>query len=598
MHRLVPALEQARASRSRKVKVQAIADALRRIAEAGDDDDLATAARLVSGAILPDRDAAVLGVGWALVASAACEALGLAAADLRSRTASLGDLGDAVGALAATDPRASARTGLTIADVRELARSLAATTERTAKATLLESAYASARPDQAKYLTKALLGELRIGAREGTVEDAIASAFERDPKAVHEAAVLCPDAGDLAVLARHDELARAVFGVGSPIAFMLASPIEVVKAPLDAGRTAWEDKLDGIRVQAHARPGLVMLFARGGGDVSAVFPEVARVLGRVSRPVVLDGELLAVTPELRPRPFQALQARLNRVAPDDALLAATPVALFAFDMLYDGEPILSLPWSERRARLDAFFADGSLAPVAQGTPAHRFEETPPLQEQIDAAYADARGRGHEGIVLKACDAPYEAGRRGSAWRKVKRALGTLDVVITRAERGHGKRAGVLSDYTFAVWDEVPGARTLVDIGKAYSGLTDAEIAGLTQELEARTLERRGGQLFVEPTIVLEVAFDGLQPSTRHASGFALRFPRIARIRSDKRPADADTLATARALYEAQLASGHREDIRAEPAPTHKARTRGAPTKAPKSGDVRARQLGLFEVKDK
>jgi len=593
MHRLTPALEEARGSRSRKVKVRAIAGALRAIADDGDDDDLATAARLVAGGILPTRDGAVLGVGWALVAAAACEALGIAAGDLRSRAASLGDVGDAVGELAAAAPDATTRVGLTIADVRELARALAATTDRAAKATLLQNAYALARPDQAKYLTKALLGELRIGVREGTVEDAIAAAFERDPKAVHEAAVVTPDAGDLALLARHDELSSAAFVVGSPIAFMLASPIEVVKAPIDVGRTAWEDKLDGIRVQAHAKPGVVRLFARGGGDVTAVFPEVARALGRVSRPVVLDGELLAVTPDLGPRPFQALQARLNRVAPDDALLAATPVGLFAFDMLYDGESILTLPWTDRRARLDAFFAEAALAPVAQGTVTRRLDDARPLDEQVDAAYAEARARGHEGIVLKACDAPYEAGRRGSAWRKVKRALATLDVVITRAERGHGKRAQVLSDYTFAVWNEDAGERTLVDIGKAYSGLTDVEIAELTKELEARTLERRGGQLFVAPSIVLEVGFDGIQSSTRHASGFALRFPRIVRIRTDKRPDEADTLATARALFEAQLASGHREDAPAAPAKRGGGAKQG---KAGKGREVSPRQLGLFDEK--
>jgi DNA ligase-1 len=179
----------------------------------------------------------------------------------------------------------------------------------------------------------------------------------------------------------------------------------------------------------------------------------------------------------------------------------------------------------------------------------------PVDPQLDDAFTAARARGNEGVMLKRVDAPYEAGKRGAAWRKVKRAFATLDVVITRAERGHGKRAGVLSDYTFAVWK---GER-LVEIGKAYSGLTDLEIDDLTGRLEALTIAREAHFQRIEPRIVLEVAFDGLQRSTRHDSGFALRFPRIARIRDDKQPGQADTLATVSALWQAQLDSGHREE---------------------------------------
>jgi len=322
--------------------------------------------------------------------------------------------------------------------------------------------------------------------------------------------------------------------------------------------------------------------------VSCVFPEVARAFAQISRQVVLDGELLAITKDLRPRPFQALQARLNRKDPDAALLEQTPVALFAFDMLYDGESLLAEPWSHRRARLLAFFDQHALAPAAQATQAHPFDAHRGLDAQIETAYAAARARGHEGLVLKEVTAAYEAGRRGSAWRKVKRALATLDVVITRAEQGHGKRAGVLSDYTFAVRSEDgkgDGEGELVEIGKAYSGLTDAEIAKLTPELVASTREERGGQRFVEPRIVLEIAFDGLQPSKRHSSGFALRFPRIVRIREDKSPGDVDRLTTVQALFNMQVASGHREEESGlEPRatkpitrPTRKGHAKGAET---------------------
>ncbi len=281
--------------------------------------------------------------------------------------------------------------------------------------------------------------------------------------------------------------------------------------------------------------------------MTLAFPEVVAALAGLGREVVLDGELIAVDAAGRPRPFQALQARLGRrdAGPEGGVGVA--VAYVAFDCLYDGGPLLEVPWRERRAHLEAL---GVLA-----NPARPLDAAAPLPPQLDAAFEAARARGHEGLVLKRVDALYEAGQRGSAWRKVKRAYATLDVVVTRAERGHGKRAHVLSDYTFAVWK---GDR-LVEIGKAYTGLTDAELHALTVRLEALAVERRGPYLLVRPEVVLEVAFDGLQRSTRHDSGFALRFPRIARLREDKRPEDADRLESVTALWDALVASRHREE---------------------------------------
>jgi DNA ligase 1 len=255
------------------------------------------------------------------------------------------------------------------------------------------------------------------------------------------------------------------------------------------------------------------------------------------------------------------------------MLEAVPVHYFVFDVLVDREPVFSLPWRQRRARLEHIFevSRPACASVLDVTP---LDPTRPVDEQLSLAYEASRARGHEGIVLKRVDAPYEAGRRGGAWRKVKRAFATLDVVITVAERGHGRRANVLSDYTFAVKHE----GELLDVGKAYSGLTDAEIAGMTERLEALTIERRGSRQRVKPAVVLEVAFDGIQRSKRHPSGFALRFPRINRIRDDKTVDEVDDLATVARLFESQVASGHREDPKTKP-------------KRSKRGP----QLGLFGV---
>ncbi len=335
---------------------------------------------------------------------------------------------------------------------------------------------------------------------------------------------------------------------------MLATPIEQVKEPADAVHFIAEDKLDGIRVQVQALSGKVWLFARGQGEVTKSFPELARAFEGVKGPLVVDGEIVAVTAEGKIRPFQALQARLGRVAPDERLVAQTPVGLVAYDVMVDGEVLLDRPWTERRARLEAALGplEGARVKVNR---VHRLEPSEELAPQLDALFTAARGRGNEGLVLKQTDAPYEAGRRGSAWRKVKRAYATLDVVVTRAEWGHGKRVGVLSDYTFAVWK----GEELVEIGRAYSGLTDKEIAALTVRFQALTVEKKGQVHFVRPEVVLEVAFDGLQKSRRHDSGFALRFPRIARIRDDKQPQDADKIEAVQALFDAQVESGHRED---------------------------------------
>jgi len=452
-----------------------------------------------------------------------------------------GDLGEGL------EPNWPARqTQLPLAAVVDLFEALAATADRAQKLALLVAAFEKLGPPEAKYLTKALLGELRIGVQRGTFDDALAAAFQEDPARVRAASALTPDVGALSLLTRAHRLAETSLTVGQVVAFMLATPHEAVKEPLDLSRTVVEDKLDGVRAQVHVLNGRVCIFARGSGEVTASFPEVVNAMAALQRPTVLDGEVLAVTEDHGPRPFQALQARLGRRAPDEATLRQTPVAFIAYDLLFDGEPVLSLPWTERRARLAGLGL--TLNPV---TP---LDPTRPLDAQLEEHFAAARGRGHEGLMLKRVDAPYEAGRRGSAWRKVKRALATLDVVITRAEWGHGKRAGVLSDYTFAVWK----ADTLVEIGKAYSGLTDAEIATLTERLQRLTLRVDGRYHLVRPEVVLEVAFDGLQPSKRHDSGFALRFPRIARVRDDKPPADADRLETVRALFESQVQSGHRE----------------------------------------
>jgi DNA ligase-1 len=347
-----------------------------------------------------------------------------------------------------------------------------------------------------------------------------------------------------------------------------------------------QDKFDGIRCQLHcgdpSQPGRVVLFSRSREDMTHSFPELTEAFATVTEPLILDGEILAwnidpAATQQRALPFKSLQNRIGRKRITVAMREKTPVVFMAFDLLYRGDSLLlEQPLAMRRAALEEVYAAQmphtvvSNTPKELSSPRHQAAlfadpEVPTSgadpfarlilatitqllsAEQLEQAYVDARARGNEGVMLKAAASLYQPGRRGLAWLKLKRELATLDVVVTSAEYGHGKRAGTLSDYTFAVRD----GDTLKNVGKAYSGLTDAEIAYLSQYFHEHTIEDFGGWRTVEPTIILEVAFNNLMRSDRHASGFAMRFPRIMRIRDDKPVDEIDTLERVEEIYNEQ-----------------------------------------------
>ena len=348
-----------------------------------------------------------------------------------------------------------------------------------------------------------------------------------------------------------------------------------------------QDKFDGIRCQLHcgdpSQPGRVALFSRSRDDMTHSYPELTEAFAKITEPLILDGEILAwntdpAATEQRALPFSSLQNRIGRKRVTAAMRRQTPVIFMAFDLLYRGELLLlEQPLAVRRDLLEQICAAQAPHTVVSNTPsqaesAHaqgalfaepdaafepgesafaRLVLAPIARlssaEQLEQAYVDARARGNEGVMLKAAASVYQPGRRGLAWLKLKRELATLDVIVTSAEYGHGKRAGTLSDYTFAVRD---GA-TLKNVGKAYSGLTDAEIAHLSQYFHEHTIEDFGAWRTVEPTVILEVAFNNLMRSDRHASGFAMRFPRIMRIRDDKPVEEIDTLARVEEIYNRQ-----------------------------------------------
>lgn len=537
MKRLAATLDAVRQTRSKKQKVSVLAAFWRQL----DEGELAFASRLVLGQLLHTADQRSLGVGWAIAAAAAAQVTNTSENALALKSRELGDFGDALAELMPVPSHT-----LLLGEVPAVLEALANEPDRSAKQRLLTQLLARTSGAEARYLGKALLGELRIGVQRGLFEESLAEAFEVPLESLRRAAAVTVDPGDLALLAKAGRLETAQISVGTPVAFMLATPMEDVKQPIDPLLTVLEDKLDGVRTQAHRSAAGVRLFSRGHGEVTSSFPEVVEQLSALQHDLILDGEIIALADDGRVRPFQALQARLGRSEVSQRTREAVTVRFVGYDCLYDDGSLLDRPWVERRAHLQRL-------PITttDATPLHSDR---PLDAQIDEAFTAARARGNEGVMIKRTDAIYEAGKRGAAWRKVKRAYATLDVVITKAERGHGKRAGVLSDYTFAVWK----GHQLVEIGRAYSGLTDAEIEALTRRLEAITTAKEGPFHVVEPRIVLEVAFDGLQKSKRHSSGFALRFPRIARVRDDKQPGEADRLETVVSLFEAQVDSGHRE----------------------------------------
>lgn len=516
-------------------------------------DELPVAAVFLTGRPFPAADQRSLGVGWSGLAGAVLRLVGAPDDALRAAYDRSSDISAAVIEVLATAGHApDAGAEPTLAEVRAAFDAIALASGAAAKAGILEALLTRTGPRTAGAIVKVLGGEVRIGLGEGLLEAAIAKAFDRPLADVKRAGMLTGDVGRTALLAREGRLGEATLTLFHPLKFMLASPAEVAAEIMTRlGPLVWvEDKYDGIRAQLHRSGGVVRLYPRDLHDISDQFPEVIEGARDLPWAGILDGEILAWK-DGAVLPFLQLQARLGRKAPSHGIRAEAPVIFVAWDVLglgtgADGEvhPMLEAPLEERRRILEALAlplaADG-------GRFALSHLATAGSAEALEAAFAEARARRNEGLLVKDPTSPYTPGRRGLGWLKMKKALATLDCVVTGVEVGHGKRHGVLSDYTFAVRDERTDA--LVTIGKAYTGLTDAEIAEMTRWFEAHTISIHGRYRAVEPTVVVEIAFDVIMRSNRHRSGFALRFPRIVRLRPDRTAADADTLTAVRALYD-------------------------------------------------
>jgi ATP-dependent DNA ligase I len=461
---------------------------------------------------------------------------------------------------------------LSVLEVQSRFRKIASARGPAAKGELVRELLSETTPLEAKYIIKIMTGDLRIGLKESLVEEAIAKAYVATLAEVQRANMVLGDIGETVRLAAEGKLSEARMRLFHPLGFMLASPAGSAEEALSYFENALvEDKYDGIRAQAHCSGDQVRIFSRTRDEITESFPELPNALAGLPKEAILDGEIVAWSyPDSgeagRALPFSALQQRLGRKKVSEKLMRQVPVAYLVFDVLYaGGELLIDRPLRERGKILDDVLsaprhpaesrpldAQGRLALessepaiAAQVIRAPVFRASTP--EQLDHLFDAAQARGNEGLMIKDPESVYTPGRRGKSWLKLKRELARLDVVVTAVEYGHGKRIGVLSDYTFAVWD---GDR-LVNIGKAYSGLTDAEIAEMTKWFLDHKIEDQGFRLVVEPKIVLEVAFNNMVLSDRHESGYALRFPRIVRLRPDKLPEDADMIERVRDIYEGQ-----------------------------------------------
>jgi DNA ligase-1 len=509
------------------------------------DADLARAARYFAGHQFAQNDARTTNVGGSIISTALSEATGISQQELAPVYVRLGDAGETAHEAIQQARRYNEPT-LSLAETESIITRLSETRGIKNKTGLLVTVLSHATPLEGKYLIKLLAGDLRIGLREGLVEDAIARAFDQPLANVAQVNMLLGDLGETAVRARANDLAGVNMRLFHPIKFMLATPAADLA---DIARTMpeqffVEDKFDGIRAQAHIQNGRVAIYSRTMDEITHRFPELISPLKDLGVEAVIDGEVVPAQGD-RILPFSELQKRLGRKTIGEELLRDIPVILVAYDLLYAGGRVLTdEPLEERRRFLEEIIpVDGTI----RVSLAKRFEAVADLDEEFD----EARDRGNEGLMIKSPASFYKPGRRGREWLKLKRAIATLDVVVTAVEVGHGKRRNLLSDYTFAVRRSEDDDE-LLNIGKAYSGLTDAELAEMTVWFTEHTVQEfaHGRVRLVEPHTVIEVTFDRVQESKRHKSGYALRFPRILRLRPDKKAAEIDTLETVRKLVAA------------------------------------------------
>jgi DNA ligase-1 len=547
---LTQLLEKVEATKKRKQTVTLVADFLTTL----EPDDLEPAISMILGRPFPKWSQKTLDVSWQTLNTVLKRITQVDWDAFSEAFSSTGDIGNAAKALyeKAKPKRQSTliQKQLTILEVRNTLETIAATTgsgSKQKKQRLIETLFSEADPTEAKYLVKIFVGEMRTGFHEGLMEQAIAKAFDVPLRTVQQANMAFGDIGEVAATAKtsKQDLTNLTFQVFRPVKLMLAQVADNVDEALAAhgGETAFEYKYDGARVQIHKQGSEVKVFSRRLTEVTQSLPEIVQIIKTnvTANEAILEGEVIAVDSRGFPIPFQHIMRRFKRVHGIADTAERIPLKLFLFDILYlDGKNLISLPYTKRRQILSE--TAGKIQLTKQ-----IITDKPQV---ANAFLKEATNAGQEGLMAKKLDSPYTPEARGKRWFKIKTVLEPLDLVITAAEYGYGRRHGWLSDYYLAARDTATGE--FLELGKTFKGLTDAEIIEMTKRLKALAISENRWRVIVQPKIVVEVAYNEIQRSPTYKSRMALRFARITRIRDDKSAEDADTIQRVKEIYERQF----------------------------------------------
>ncbi len=519
-----------------------------------DGEDLEIAARFLIGKILPgERE---LGIGLGLLNSALSAASGESIESIKELEKKTGDIGLAAKEALSKKAKKKQTTfasfapeshALTIAEVYKLFEDISKATGKNKKVKILQYLFSSATPEEAIYLARLAMQELHIGVGEGVLRDAIAQAFNASQAQIERAYMLTSDLGLAAKVARNDGdagLERLTVMLFRPVKMMLAQVAQDISEAIEEiGEVAVEWKYNGARVQIHKKAEAVAIYSRRLEDVTDSFPDIVALLKYiVPREAILEGELIAIANNGKPRPFQDILKRFRRKRDVLEMVAQMPLSLKLFDILYiDGKSLIDLPLRERRRILE-----NSLSRDAEDAISIGMQIVTSNVNEVEKIYAEAIAAGHEGIMLKDLNSAYTPGKRGRQWLKHKPESETLDLVVIGAEWGEGRRAHLLSSYILACRDQNTGE--LLSIGKIGIGMSDEMLADLTETLEESIIPRTGREVDVKPMIVFEVGYEEIQKNPGHPSGYALRFPRLISIRHDKTAEEADTIDKVEQIY--------------------------------------------------
>ena len=545
-------LEKVESTRKRLEIVSIAADFLMHL----EPQEVEPAVSMVLGRAFPKWSQKTLEVNWKTLSGVLQRVVGVDLSVFREAFGSTGDIGDAVKAVFEKNymkkQAVLLEKKLTISDVKRLLRVIAETGgsgSRGKKERLISALLSQASPVEAKYLVKILLGEMRTGLSEGLMEQAVAKAFEAPLTLVKKATMAKGDIGEVAGIAKtkgKEGLREIDFQVFRPVKLMLAQTTKTASDALadHGGKTAFEYKYDGARIQIHKRKDEIRIFSRRLKDVTKSLPEVVEVAkdNIEADETIMEGEIIAINENGQPIPFQHLMRRFKRIREVRDMAKKIPVRLYLFDILMlNGENLISLPYLDRRKILAENAGEILLTE----------QLITDKKEQAEKFLVEAIEKGYEGVMAKKLDSTYTPGTRGKRWFKIKPVLEPLDLVITAAEYGYGRRHGWLSDYSLAARDPITGK--FFNVGKTFKGLTDAEMIEMTQRLKELALREEHNLVEVLPKVVVEVLYNEIQKSRKYKCGMALRFARISRIRDDKSVEEADTIDKVREIYEKQFA---------------------------------------------